>query len=53
MLIKKLHGRMFDVFVGNGFSQWTRVKKTHYGVSVVAGNRLPRHILHDVAHRLG
>ena len=35
MLIKKLHGRVFDVFVGNGFSQWTRVKKTHYGVKFI------------------
>lgn len=49
MLIKKLHSNVFDVFLGNGFNNWSRVKRTHYGVSVVQGNRLPHSILRNIA----
>ncbi len=48
MLIRKLHQNVFDVFLGNGFNNWSRIRRGHWGVSVVAGNRLPKHLLRDV-----
>ena len=48
MFIKKLHNNVYDVFLGNGFNNWSRVRRGHWGVSVVAGNRLPKSLLRDV-----
>ena len=53
MFVKKLHRNVFDVFMGNGYENWTRVKRTHYGVSVVAGQRLPHSLLRNVANVIG
>ena len=53
MFIKKLHRNVFDVFMGQGYNNWSRVKRTHYGVSVVAGQRLPHSLLREVAHKCG
>jgi hypothetical protein len=52
MLIKKLQPHVFDVFLGKGFNNWTRVRKGHWGVSVVAGQRLPKSIMKDIEHAL-
>lgn len=52
MFIKKLHSNVYDVFLGNGFNNWSRVKRTHYGVSVVQGNRLPHGLLRQIAGAL-
>lgn len=52
MLIKKLHNNVYDCFLGNGFNNWTRVRRTHYGVSVVGGNRVPRSVLRDIEHNV-
>lgn len=48
MFIKKLKPHVYDVFLGKGFDNWSRVRKGHWGVSVVAGNRLPKTLLRDV-----
>ena len=48
MFIKRLHPNVYDVFVGNGWDNWTRVKRTHYGVSVVGGKRVPRSVLKEI-----
>lgn len=42
MQIRQLNRYTFDVFLGNGFDNWSRVRKQHWGVSVVAGNRLAK-----------
>lgn len=52
MLVRRIHNHVFDVFLGNGWSNWSRVKKTHYGISVVSGYRLPRALLRDVENTL-
>lgn len=52
MFIKKLHTNVFDVFLGKGFNNWSRVRRGHWGVSVIAGNRLPKSALREVADHL-
>jgi len=52
MFIKKLHPHVFDVFLGKGFDNWTRIRRGHWGVSVVAGSRLPKSLLKEVEHAL-
>jgi len=52
MLIKRLHSNVFDVFLGKGFEHWTRVRRGHWGVSVIAGARLPKALLKQVADNL-
>jgi hypothetical protein len=52
MLIKKLHANVFDVFIGVGFNNWTRVRRGHWGVSVIAGNRVPRSVMREIEHSL-
>lgn len=42
MLIKHINGPFYDVFFGIGWGNWSRVRRNHWGVSVVAGNRLGR-----------
>lgn len=49
MLIRKLHNNVFDVFLGKGFDNWTRVKRGHWGVSTIAGQRLPKAKLKHLA----
>lgn len=52
MLIKPFKHNIYDVFLNNGFMQWSRVKRTHYGCSVIAGQKLPHHIIRDIARHL-
>lgn len=52
MFIKKLHNNVFDVFLGKGFDHWSRVRRGHWGVSVVAGARLPKSLMKEVGHAL-
>jgi hypothetical protein len=52
MHIRRLHKNVFDVFLGNGFTNWTRVKRAHFGVIVVAGNRLQRNTMREIANTL-
>lgn len=48
MFIKRLQPNVFDVFLGKGFDNWSRVRRGHWGVSVIAGNRLPKSTLREV-----
>lgn len=52
MFVKKLKPHVYDVFVGKGWDNWSRVRKGHWGVSVVQGNRLPKNALREVATHL-
>lgn len=52
MFIKPLKHNIYDVFLGKGFTQWHRVKRTHYGCSVIAGQKLPHSIIREVARHL-
>lgn len=38
----------YDVFLGNGFDNWSRVKKHHWGMSLLQGERLERSILNTL-----
>ncbi len=48
MFLKRLNQNHYDVFIGNGWNNWTRIRRNHWGVSVVAGQRLPRNVIHDL-----
>jgi hypothetical protein len=52
MFVKRLDRNHYDVFIGNGWNNWTRIRRNHWGVSVVAGNRLPRDIIHQLNERI-
>jgi hypothetical protein len=52
MQIRKLGRYTFDVFQGNGFGGWSRVRQFHWGYKVVGGDRLPRNELQDVINKL-
>ncbi len=52
MFVKRLDRVYFDVFLGDGWDNWTRVRRNHWGVSVVAGNRLPKEAIHELNQRL-
>lgn len=52
MFIKKLKPNIYDVFVGNGWGDWTRVRRNHWGVSVIDGKRLSRETLNKLNERL-
>ena len=52
MFVKRLDKNHYDVFIGNGWNNWTRVRRNHWGVSVVAGNRLSRETIHELNNRL-
>lgn len=52
MFVKKLKPHVYDVFVGKGWDNWSRVRKGHWGVSVVGGHRLPKATLREVAAHL-
>lgn len=52
MFIKRLDKYRYDVFLGDRWDNWTRVHRFHWGVKVVAGNRLPRSVIHDLNERL-
>lgn len=52
MFIKKLHNNVFDVFLGKGYNNWTRVRRGHWGVSVIAGNRVPKSVLKDIQNHI-
>jgi len=52
MFIKRLAPNVYDVFVGNGWDNWTRVKRNHFGVAVIGGKKLTRTLLNQVKERL-
>lgn len=40
MLIKKITNHLFDVFVGDGWEQWTRFQRNGSSLKMVAGQPL-------------
>ena len=52
MQVRQVNRHQFDVFLGRGFDQWSRVHRYHWGVKVVAGNRLPRQELNAVSEAI-
>ena len=40
MLIKKITNHLFDVFVGEGWEQWTRFQRNGSSLKMVAGQPL-------------
>lgn len=49
MQVRQLDRHVFDVFLGTGFNQWSRVRRFHWGYKVVNGNFLPKEILKEVS----
>jgi len=43
--LRKVSPYVYDVFNGNGFDDWTRVRKYHWGLSCIGGIRLERRAL--------
>jgi len=52
MQIRKLDRYTFDVFQGQGFDQWSRIHKFHWGYKVVNGNKLPKSELQNVIQKI-
>lgn len=52
IFIKRLDKNQYDVFIGNGWDNWTRIRRQHWGVQYVAGKRLPRSIISELNERL-
>jgi hypothetical protein len=49
MIIRRLDRSTYDVFMGNGWDQWTRVRRFHWGIKGLAGNYLQRSDLKAVS----
>lgn len=52
MFIKRLAPNVYDVFNGNGWDNWTRVRRFKDGVKLIAGKPLNRSALNQVTERL-
>jgi hypothetical protein len=52
MFIKRLNANHYDVFLDNGWDNWTRIRRHHWGVTVVAGKKLPREAIKELNARL-
>lgn len=52
-LVKQLDKRTFDVFYGNGFDNWTRFRRFHWGVKPVAGKHVSRQQINQIETILG
>ena len=42
MEVRKVSENTFDIFIGNGWMNWTRVTKKGHHLNFVKGRRLPR-----------
>jgi len=45
---KHLHGNVYDVFVGNGWDNWSRIRVGWNYTPVIAGNRIPESLKKQV-----
>lgn len=53
MFVKRLNKNHFDVFLGNGWDQWMRVRLNHWGVVQVGGSiQMNRDTKHELNQRL-
>lgn len=53
MFIKKLKENIYDVFTDTQWDNWTRVRRFHWGVRVIAGKQLSREGIRELNRRLG
>ena len=52
MFIKRLSPNVYDVFVGNGWNNWTRVRRERGDVTVIGGAAPSKHLLGKVKERI-
>lgn len=52
MFIKRLTKIYYDVFMGTGWNNWTRVRRNHWGMTYIAGAHLPRETIKQLNERL-
>lgn len=52
MFIKRLTNNVYDVFLGDGWNNWTRIRRNHWGVTVMSGKRLARETIHELNERM-
>lgn len=49
MFVKRIDKtQYYDVFTGNTWDNWTRVRRNHWGVSYVAGQRLHKSFMQQL-----
>lgn len=48
MLIRAIDRNTFDVFPDVGYNNWSRVRKHHWGMKVIQGERQPKEVLNAV-----
>ena len=49
---KHLHGNTFDVWVGNGWDNWSRIKVGRDYSSVVGGFRIPSGLMKEIVNSI-
>jgi hypothetical protein len=49
---KHVHSNIFDVFVGNGWDCWTRIRVGRQFTNVIGGNRIPYKTLQEVVNSI-
>lgn len=53
MFIKRLKPNVYDVFIGNGWDNWTRIRRNGPdSLQFVAGRELHRNALNEVKKRI-
>jgi hypothetical protein len=52
MIIKQVRKNLIDVFIGNGWEQWSRFEKTAKGPKLVAGAGVTNDEYQKVKHAL-
>lgn len=49
---KHVNGNVFDVWVGNGWDQWSRIRVGRQFSNVIGGNRLATSVMKDVLNSI-
>lgn len=52
MQVRQLDRHIFDVFLHKGFDSWVRVRRFHWGVKPIAGERIDRDALNAINETL-
>jgi hypothetical protein len=49
---KHLHGNTYDVWMGNGWDNWSRIRVNRDNSYTVGGFRLPNNVMKDVVNSI-
>jgi hypothetical protein len=52
MELRRLSWNTYDLFMGNGFENHSRIRQSKTGVYVMSGQHLPKHVLRELDNTL-